>query len=934
MKKLNRTLKHKNHSGKKNDLQGNTVDAANEIIRNIDKRITHACRSGRVLDELNISGLFLKELPPQAKLVRFARIKAGNNLFHEIPSYLGSITRLQSLDFRHNRLERIPEFLNSLSCLKGVNLSDNRIQQMPDFMMKMNTISALNLSFNRISTFNVPAGCLQNLDSLRLSHNSITSVDVHCCTKLLLLDCSHNPVANATDMKIPYSLISLCVDHIPMSAFPTGLDVATCIKELSWANSGLERVYGRGPSSTNLKKVKDIVTTEAKKGQHAKAFECAGLANQECSFEINSELIKTCQKLQVCGFVGEMEQSSTMAKILSNTSAVSLAVLFSSLKHLPPIDHMTVLRHLNVSNNDFVRFTTPLPTSLNSLSISHCRIMEISECVLSCKSLHSLDVSFNDLVCIPAEITHLDALVHFCCDFCRLVDFPNALLKMRSLAMISLRNNRITNSVNDMVFLPGSCNDVINCIDLSSNCLRRPPVFIMHLVNIRCCSMWNNPLEQPWVQFVTQFQTLKWTKLLQSDVSSCDMKFLKLVDASVLKVWSLQASHQLTDLDISSNTLTILPPWLSTLKSLKVLSAKCNKLASAASLAGCNRLLRIDLAYNQLRTLPQEAFEIMPELKEVILDGNPLKHLPQILFSRKSLKTCINWCVLPVTNQRLLGDHSIKMSILHDLMKSLFSIQEGVSSIKLQGKRLTFFENSWIANKLARLETITSISIGSNMIAEFPACFTMLGSLTEVDISVNRLKELPQWMSKLRSLKKLLCFSNMIKTINWDAAFESMREIDVSDNKLNEIPEDLSMIKFSAFSARYNSIDKMQSHPGFWCKTLEVLDLEYNSFSKLPVWISELSSLQYLNLEGNYLEHIPLELFSISSLQDLRLPTMETTRCENVDDEEKEDIATPKSHSVHWLAVLKRLNESARSFKMDLDDLSLMELPEQVIVQM
>jgi hypothetical protein len=48
------------------------------------------------------------------------------------------------------------------------------------------------------------------------------------------------------------------------------------------------------------------------------------------------------------------------------------------------------------------------------------------------------------------------------------------------------------------------------------------------------------------------------------------------------------------------------------------------------------------------------------------------------------------------------------------------------------------------------------------------------------------------------------------------------------------------------------------------------------------------------------------------------------------DDAEAEEIATPKSHSVHWLAVLKKLNESLRSLKMDLDDLSLMELPEQV----
>ena len=172
----------------------------------------------------------------------------------------------------------------------------------------------------------------------------------------------------------------------------------------------------------------------------------------------------------------------------------------------------------------------------------------------------------------------------------------------------------------------------------------------------------------------------------------------------------------------------------------------------------------------------------------------------------------------------------------------------------------------------------------------------------------------------------------MITSIKWDSEFDSMREIDISDNKLGDIPEDLSMIKFSAFSARYNSIDKFQSHSGFWGKTLEVLDLEYNHFTRLPERVSELTSLQYLNLEGNYLESVPLELFSITSLQDLRLPSMETAVKKESGQDEKEDIETPKSHSVHWLAVLKRLNESGRSLSLDLDDLSLMDLPEQVTV--
>jgi Leucine-rich repeat (LRR) protein len=934
MKKLQRNRHAKGSEKSKRDkLAGKAVDCANDVMRDMEIRVTQACRSGRVLDELNISGLFLKELPNQAKLVRFARIKAGNNLFKEIPSYLSTITRLQNLDFRHNILETIPEYLLHQTCLKGVNLSDNRIQQFPGFAMKLNHITALNLSFNRIRSFHVPSECLQKLESLLLSHNAMTSIDVEYCTTLQFLDCGHNLIAKSSDMSIPYSLVSLMIDNIPMNTFPMGLDATTGLTELSWANSGLERMYGRGPSSTILKVVKDMVLRLSIEKQSAKTIRFVGLANSESCIERNMERIKSAQKLQIVGFVGNIEQSPILSTIFSNASRESLSIMFSSLKIVPSMDHMTALRHLNVSNNDIEGFTEPLPECLSSMSISNCKITKIDAFILNCRSLTSLDLSFNQLEFIPTEITRLDALMQLSCDHCRLIKFPSVLLWMQALVMISLRNNLIENSVEGDVCRPEFSNDVINSIDLSNNFLRQPPKFLLHLISVRYCAMWNNPLEQPWVQFATEFQPFKWTKLLQTEVLTCEMQSMKLIDNSVLTVAFPQTTNHLTNLDISANNLTILPPWLSGLNGLKLLNAKCNKLNSASYLVGCNGLVRINLAYNVLKLLPQEAFDLMMDLKEVILDGNPLKHLPQILFSRKTLKPSIQWCVLPVTNQRLLRDHSIKMSILHDLMKSLFTIQEGVSSIKLQGKRLTAVETAWFTNKLARLDTISSISIGSNMIAEFPTCFTMLHNLTEVDISVNRLKELPQWMAKLRSLKKLVCFSNMIKNILWDAAFQSMREIDISDNKLNEIPEDLCMIKFSSFSARYNSIDKFQSHPGFWGKTLEVLDLEYNLFTILPLWVSELTTLQYLNLEGNYLKTIPLELFSITSLQDLRLPSMESAEHTelNDDDDKPEEIATPKSHSVHWLAVLKRLNESMRTLKMDLDDLSLMELPEQVL---
>src|ERR1041385_8286785 len=97
-----------------------------------------------------------------------------------------------------------------------------------------------------------------------------------------------------------------------------------------------------------------------------------------------------------------------------------------------------------------------------------------------------------------------------------------------------------------------------------------------------------------------------------------------------------------------------------------------------------------------------------------------------------------------------------------------------------------------------------------------------------LDLSVLGLTSLPNEVAKLQGIRELHLQRNKLITLPADLDTKTIQFLDLSENPLVEIPEGVRTMN-----------------------RLETLIIEKAKLTKLPSWLTELTSLKYLYLNGN-----------------------------------------------------------------------------------
>lgn len=146
--------------------------------------------------ELNLSSLFLKEIPDIfcgeiAK--RLTVLHVSFNQLKSLPASIGNLRNLRELYADSNLLELLPESIGKLSRLEGLCIPDNKLILLPENVGGLNRLRWVDLSHNSLGSLPNSIGILRELETLDISSNPIDLLppSIRTLTKLkwLYADC-------------------------------------------------------------------------------------------------------------------------------------------------------------------------------------------------------------------------------------------------------------------------------------------------------------------------------------------------------------------------------------------------------------------------------------------------------------------------------------------------------------------------------------------------------------------------------------------------------------------------------------------------------------------------------------------------------------------------------------------------------------------------
>ena len=309
-------------------------------------------------------------------------------------------------------------------------------------------------------------------------------------------------------------------------------------------------------------------------------------------------------------------------------------------------------------------------------------------------------------------------------------------------------------------------------------------------------------------------------------------ELLQLIDQAAAEGW--------TELDLSGQGLTELPPEIGKLTQLETLI-----FGKVGAMEFPGGVPTPKVIANMLTHLPYE-IQQLHKLKSLDLSGNPLGQLPEFLTSLESLTdltaTSISLPEIPI--------HICKFTNLRALW-------------------INFNQIKSIPDQVGQLCNLNKLGLSGNQISEIPACIARLENLEAVWMSSNRISVIPNFISHLAELRAFWITNNCINDI--PNSFGSLTELvylGLSDNQIKSIPECIGqLVRLRAIWLNKNEITNIPESVKNLVN-LEELYLNNNAIQICPPLLEYLPKLTVLDLRYNPLPIYP----EVLGLPDLEQP--------------------------------------------------------------
>ncbi len=345
-----------------------------------------------------------------------------------------------------------------------------------------------------------------------------------------------------------------------------------------------------------------------------------------------------------------------------------------------------------------------------------------------------------------------------------------------------------------------------------------------------------------------------------------------MTEKELLQVIEQAAIEGVTELNLSGNSLTALPPEIFQLVNLQTLNLRRNQLSSLPKeIRKLVNLQTLDLRENQLSSLPPE-FEQLLNLQSLDLYSNQLSSLPpefgqllnlQLLDLRENQLSSLPPEFGQLLNLQSLDLSSNQLSSLPPEFGQLLNLQ----SLDLSSNQL-----SSLPPEFGQLLNLQYLDLYSNQLSSLPPEFGQLLNLQYLDLRRNQLSSLPPEFGQLLNLQSLKLYSNQLSSLPPEfGQLLNLQYLDLSSNPLSSLPGEIGQLL--NLQSLYLSFNQLRSLPPEFGQllNLQTLDLRSNQLSSLPPEIGQLLNLQSLDLKENQLRSLPPEFGQLLNLQTLDL---------------------------------------------------------------
>ncbi|WP_341731216.1 leucine-rich repeat domain-containing protein [Microcoleus sp. EPA2] len=462
------------------------------------------------------------------------------------------------------------------------------------------------------------------------------------------------------------------------------------------------------------------------------------------------------------------------------------------------------------------------------------KLTEFPDAVLQLTNLKILSLVENQITSIPEAIGQLSNLRDLNLNENQITEIPEAIGQLCNLTGLYLGNNRIT-------FIPDAIGQLSNLtwLALGGNQITEIPEAIGQLSNLTELSLWNNQI----AQIPDALEKLCKALAQLSNLTHLNLRYNQITQIPE----ALVQLSQLRELNLNSNQITEIPEALVQLPNLTHLHLGSNQITQIPDALGklCEILVQLpnlkhlDLSNNQIAKIPDalgklcETLVQLPNLEDLDLSDNQIAQIPDALG-----KLCEALVQLPNLEHLDLSDNQIAQ--IPDAICQLPNLRQ----LYLSDNQI-----EQIPDMLAQLFNLTWLQLGGNQITQIPDAICQLSNLQGLGLYDNQITQIPDAIGQLSNLTSFTIFENQITQIpDAIAQLSQLTGLDLCNNQITQIPDAIGQLS-----------------------NLKQLDLSNNQIKQIPDAIGQLYNLEQLYLGRNQIETIPECLETLPKLLKLDL---------------------------------------------------------------